>query len=83
MEGEPKAYEARWAAWAQQLRRWGLAPWVGAALEAGDPVWTLGLPLLETLQAAWPSPTARAFFTLFLHEDARHRFVQRLMEGEP
>lgn len=82
MKGEAKAYEAYWATWAQRLRRWGLAPWVGAALEAGDPVWTLGLPFLEILREAWPSPTAHAFLYLLLHEDARRRFVHRLMEGE-
>lgn len=82
MKVEGKAYEAHWAAWARRLRRWGLAPWVGAVLEAGDPLWALGLPFWETLQAAWPSPTTRAVLHLLRDEEARRRFAHRLMEGE-
>ncbi len=74
--------EARWATWAQRLRRWGVAPLVGLVLEAGEPIWALGMPLVEPWRDARPAGRAEAFLLLLLDEDARHRFMHWLWEGE-
>ena len=74
--------DPHWMAWAQRLRRWGLAPWVGVMLEAGEPLWVAGAPLFELLTSLWPSAEARSLSKLFLNEDARQRFVRWLQEGE-
>ena len=74
--------ESLWATWARRLRRWGLAPWAGVVLEAGDPLFSAGVPVWEALQGVWASEGAQAWMRLLLDADARQRFIHWLQEGE-
>ncbi len=74
--------QRRWQAWAYALRRRGMAPWVGAVLEAGAPLWPLSAQFLHAFQGFLPQDDYEALVALLDDEGARQRFMTWLTEGD-